>query len=234
MNKGSKGFYMKTLFEQAVTILTLGFSLLMASFNVHADAAHKLQEKLENIDSYKASFSQEIRDEFNTLLDSSSGYFELQRPKQFRWVVADPYEQEIVADGDNLWQFDRDIEQINVSELTTSLETTPAAILTKNEVDIVDNYNVAEIATSSEDTLLFQLSSKAEDSLFERLLMEFEGEQLIALQVSDNLGQTTSIEFSDINLAPGYAKNHFAFTPPDEVDVIDNRKKVADNAKDKP
>lgn len=225
---------MKTLFEQAVRILTLGLSLLVASLNVQADAAHKLQEKLENISSYKASFSQEIRDEFNTVLDSSSGYFELQRPKQFRWIVADPYEQEIVADGENLWQFDRDIEQINVSELTASLETTPAAILTKDQVDIVDNYNVAEIATSRDDTTLFQLSSKAEDSLFERLLMEFEGEKLIALQVSDNLGQTTSIEFSAINLDPGFASDYFAFSPPEDIDVIDNRNKVADNAKDKP
>ncbi|GAA4354312.1 outer membrane lipoprotein chaperone LolA [Kangiella marina] len=225
---------MKTLFEHAVRIITIGFSLLLASLNVQADAAHKLQEKLQNISSYKASFTQEIRDEFNTVLDSSSGHFELQRPKQFRWVVTDPYEQEIVADGKSLWQFDRDIEQINVSELDASLETTPAAILTKDQVDIVDNYNVAEITTSSDDTTLFQLSSTAEDALFERLLMEFKGESLIALQVSDNLGQTTLIEFTDVNLAPDFEQQHFVFTPPEGVDVIDNRQKVADNAKDKP
>ncbi|RDX35641.1 outer membrane lipoprotein carrier protein LolA [Kangiella sp. HD9-110m-PIT-SAG07] len=225
---------MKTLFEQAVRILSLGIGLLVASLNVHADAAHKLQEKLENISSYKATFSQDIRDEFNTVLDSSSGYFELQRPKQFRWVVEDPYEQEIIADGESLWQFDSDIEQINVSELDASLETTPAAIFTKDQVDTVDNYNVAEIATSSENTLLFQLSSKAEDALFERLLMEFNGDNLIALQVSDNLGQTTSIEFSDISLSPDFEEGHFSFEPPEGIDVIDNREKVADNAKDKP
>lgn len=221
---------MKFLFEQAVRVLTLGFSLLFASLSVQADAAHKLQEKLENISSYKAMFTQEIRDEFNMVLDSSGGYFELQRPKQFRWVVKDPYEQEIVADGENLWQFDRDIEQINVSGLDASLETTPAAILTKDKVDIVDNYNVAEIATESDDNFLFQLSSKAEDALFERLLIEFKGDNLVALQVNDNLGQSTSIEFDEVNLAPEFADDHFSFTPPEGVDVIDNREKEADNA----
>lgn len=224
---------MKTLFEHAVRILTLGISLLVASLNVQADAAHKLQEKLQNINTYKAAFTQEIRDEFNTVLDRSSGSFELQRPKQFRWVVSDPYEQEIVADGESLWQFDRDIEQINVSGLDESLETTPAAILTKEQVDIVDNYNVAEIATETEDSLLFQLSSKADDALFERLLIEFKGDDLVALQVNDNLGQSTLIEFSEVNLEPEFEEGHFSFEIPEGVDVIDNREKVADNA-DKP
>lgn len=221
---------MKFLFEQSLRILTLGFSLLFASLSVQADAAHKLQEKLGNIDNYKASFTQEIRDEFNMVLDSSSGYFELQRPKQFRWVVKDPYEQEIVADGVNLWQFDRDIEQINVSGLDASLDTTPAAILTKDKVDIVDDYNVAEIASGTDDTLIFQLSSKAEDALFERLLIEFNGDDLVALRVNDNLGQSTSIEFSDVDLEPKFADDHFTFIAPQGVDVIDNRKEVADNA----
>lgn len=221
---------MKFLFEQSLRILALGFSLLFASLSVQADAAHKLQEKLDNISSYKATFTQEIRDEFNIVLDSSNGHFELQRPKQFRWVVKDPYEQEIVADGVNLWQFDRDIEQINVSGLDASLDTTPAAILTKDKVDIVDDYNVAEIASDTPSTSIFQLSSKAEDALFERLLIEFNGDDLVALQVSDNLGQSTLIEFSDVDLEPEFADDHFTFVAPQGVDVIDNRKEVADNA----
>jgi len=221
---------MRFLFAQGAKLLTLIFSLFFMSLNADANAAYKLQQKLENISSYKASFTQEIRDEFNMVLDSSSGYFELQRPKQFRWVIEEPYEQEIVADGSNLWQFDRDIEQINVSGIDASLETTPAAIFTKDKVDIVENYNVAEIATESEETLLFQLSSKADDALFERLLIEFKGDHLIALQVNDNLGQSTSIEFSDVELSPGFDGEHFLFSPPEGVDVIDNREKVADNA----
>lgn len=221
---------MKFLFEQSLRILTLGFSLFFASLSVQADAAHKLQEKLDNISSYKATFTQEIRDEFNIVLDSSSGFFELQRPKQFRWVVKDPYEQEIVADGVNLWQFDRDIEQINVSGLDASLDTTPAAILTKDKVDIVDDYHVAEIASDTPSISIFQLSSKAEDALFERLLIEFNGDDLVALKVNDNLGQSTSIEFSDVDLEPEFADEHFIFVAPQGVDVIDNRKEVADNA----
>jgi len=225
---------MKFLFEQAFRILTLGFTLIFTSLSAQADAAHKLEEKLGNVVSYKANFTQEIRDEFNTVLDASSGYFELQRPKQFRWVVTDPYEQEIIADGDNLWQFDRDIEQINVSPLSESLETTPAAILTKDQVDIADNYNVAEIASDNEQTTIFQLSSKSEEALFEQMLIEFNADDLKALRVSDNLGQTTSIEFSEVNQSIEFEEKHFAFTPPKGVDVIDNRNKVEENGQDKP
>ncbi|AOE49962.1 outer membrane lipoprotein chaperone LolA [Kangiella sediminilitoris] len=221
---------MKFLYQQTAKIIVLCFSIIFSSMNAYADAAHKLEDKLSNINSYRANFTQEIRDEFNTVLDSSSGYFELQRPKLFRWVVSDPYEQEIVADGQNLWQFDRDIEQINVSDLDESLETTPAAILTKEKVDIVDNYNVAEVATGKDDITAFQLSSRDEQALFERLLIEFNGDDLVALKVSDNLGQTTIIDFSEINLSPGFDEKHFQFEAPNGVDIIDNRKKVADNA----
>ncbi|WP_223670807.1 outer membrane lipoprotein chaperone LolA [Kangiella shandongensis] len=220
---------MKFLFEQATKIIILCVSVVFSSMNAYADAAHKLEEKLTNINSYKADFSQEIRDEFNSVLDSSSGYFELQRPKQFRWVVTDPYEQELVADGQNLWQFDRDIEQINVSGLEKSLETTPAAILTKEKVEIVDKYNVAEIDTDQDDVSLFQLSSRNEEALFERLMIEFKGDELVALKVSDNLGQTTLIEFNNVSLEPDFGDEYFKFVAPEDVDVIDNREKVADN-----
>lgn len=225
---------MKFLFEQAVRTITLGLTLAFASMSVQADAAHELQQKLSNITSYKASFKQDVRDEFNRVLDSSSGYFELQRPKQFRWAVEEPYEQVIVADGENLWQFDKDIEQINVSALDASLKTTPAAILTQSKVDIVHNYNVAEIATDSEQSSLFQLSSKAEDALFERMLIEFKNDNLVALHVNDNLGQVTSIEFNDVQLDLDFDGDHFTFEAPDGVDVIDNRGKVAENAQDIP
>lgn len=203
-------------------------ALLCTSVLALADAPQDLEKKLTAIDSFKADFSQVITDEFGTLIDKSSGHFELQRPQLFRWVVSEPFEQEIVADGVNLWQFDIDIEQINVSSLDQTLANSPAALLSQAQLDVATNYEVASVKGEGDEVMMYHLMPRDPDALYEVLIIEFKGDELVALQVRDNLGQSTLVDFTNVVMNPEFDDNYFEFEVPEGVDVIDSRNSLDD------
>ncbi|MBD3654334.1 outer membrane lipoprotein chaperone LolA [Kangiella sp.] len=208
--------------------LATASTLLCTSVLALADAPQDLEKKLTAIDSFKADFSQVITDEFGTLIDKSSGHFELQRPQLFRWVVSEPFEQEIVADGVNLWQFDIDIEQINVSSLDQTLANSPAALLSQAQLDVATNYEVASVKGEGDEVMMYHLMPRDPDALYEVLIIEFKGDELVALQVRDNLGQSTLVDFTNVVMNPEFDDNYFEFEVPEGVDVIDSRNSLDD------
>ena len=63
-------------------------------------------------------------------VQSSSGSFSFQRPGQFKFVYTQPFAQTIVADGQTLWLYDEDLEQVTRRPQGDALAGTPAALLT--------------------------------------------------------------------------------------------------------
>ena len=47
---------------------------------------------------------------------TSSGTFEFQRPNRFRFDYSKPFEQTIVADGETLWLYDKDLNQVTLAQ----------------------------------------------------------------------------------------------------------------------
>jgi len=61
--------------------------------------------------------------------DESRGTLLLQRPGKFRWDYMQPYKQQIVGDGQRLWIYDVDLEQVIVKPMDAALGDTPALLL---------------------------------------------------------------------------------------------------------
>jgi outer membrane lipoprotein carrier protein len=59
----------------------------------------------------------------------SSGTFEFARPNRFRFSYLKPFEQQIVSDGQKVWIYDADLNQVTVRKLGQALGATPAALL---------------------------------------------------------------------------------------------------------
>ncbi|NVJ65528.1 MAG: outer membrane lipoprotein chaperone LolA [Gammaproteobacteria bacterium] len=211
----------KNLIKTAL-VSVLGF----ASVSLFAGAAEDLQLKLSKIESMQANFSQIVIDELGTELDNSKGSFQIERPKKFKWIVSEPYEQEIISDGVNLWQFDKDIEQINVSNLDDSFDNSPAALLSNAGDTLVNDYLIAQVQDDVAGSVIFHLRPKSEESLFESMLMEFKGDEFVAFQVKDNLGQATIVEFSEQQYNQKLPEDFFKFVPPVGMDLIDSRNSI--------
>jgi outer membrane lipoprotein carrier protein len=63
------------------------------------------------------------------VVNTSSGSFVFSRPGKFIWTYQKPYEQVIQADGEKLFIYDKDLNQVTTKKLGNALGSSPAAIL---------------------------------------------------------------------------------------------------------
>lgn len=181
-----------------------------------ADAAGELQRTIAAATTYSAGFVQEVRDEQGKVMQTTEGTVHIQRPGLFRWQTLPPFNQLIVADGQKLWRYDEDLEQVSVKALDDSVGNTPALLLTGKLEDISRLFNVTRPKAGH-----FQLTPmETEEGLFERLDLYFDGPRLTRMEMRDTLRQTTVIRYSDVQVNQAISASQFEFTPPAGVDVF--------------
>jgi len=192
------------------------------SFATHAadkpQPATKLDEFLHGLQTLQADFRQVLRDGQGRLIEESQGVLAIHRPDRFRWDYQTPHRQTIVADGKRLWLYDVDLEQVTVRPMEQSLAGTPASLLSGNE-DLRTNFKVQRVESKGKGTVL-TLAPKRDDTDFRSVRIRFIGKQIEGMELADKLGQTTTLEFSNVRRNAPIEDAHFAFTPPTGVDVI--------------
>ena len=178
-------------------------------------AAKRLNKLLTNTKSMTANFTQ-------TTKGASSGTFKgsmsVQRPNNFRWETKSPSEQLIVANGNSMWIYDKDLEQATKQGVDTQVGNTPALLLSGDPSKIDKNFKITQPYANKNYYVLYP---KSGDASFKSLSMSFNGVKPVMMVLNDTLGQTTSIKFSGIKMNPSISSSQFKFTPPQGVDVID-------------
>lgn len=207
--------------KRLLIVLISACTLLLAS-SAHAGAIDKLRHFLDTTKTLRAEFAQIVVAKNGKKPQQSTGMVMLSRPGKFRWQVEKPYEQLLVGDGQKVWMYDPDLRQVTVKKVDAALGSTPAALLVgdssgKNTLE--KNFTLRE-AGEREGFEWVEAIPKSQDSGFEKLQLGFEGNQLKAMELSDNFGQTTSLVFKRLESNPSLASSLFRFTPPTGVDVI--------------
>ena len=143
-----------------------------------------------------------------------SGDFWVERPDKIRWHYRQPYEQLIVADGFKVWLYDPDLDQVLVRDLAPDGDDVAGLLLGSSD-DIARRFTVTPI---SEDQYL--LVPLTEESAIEQVVIRFEQQLMVSLQVRDVLGVTSEFEFIDLQANTPIDPEQFHFVPPDGVDVV--------------
>ena len=178
----------------------------------------RLQAFLRDVASLRAVFRQQVIDRDLELVEEASGRVVLQRPGRFRWDYTFPYERVIVADGQRIWLYEADLEQVTVRRLTAGLGETPAALLT-GELDVLDRFDYQGF-TIDGPLQWVELQPQSATSDFESIRLAFTDETLVQLALEDRLGQTTRLYLTDVETNPSVLADTFTFEVPDGVDVI--------------
>jgi outer membrane lipoprotein carrier protein len=187
-----------------------------------AAAADALRDFVRATRSGKTTFSQVIVGKNGKTSNPASGTFQFQRPGKFRWVYEKPYEQWIVGDGEKLWIYDRDLNQVTVRKLDGALGQSPAAILSGSD-DLEKNFDLKD--GGIKDGLEWLIATpKSKDTTFEtvRIGLRVEGGSAVlgAMELLDTFGQTSVLVFGRMERNPALAADAFRFTPPKGADVI--------------
>jgi len=189
--------------------------------------AQKLAEKLNDLKTFQAHFEQRVSKNGGHLIDRTSGVFSIERPNHFRWEVEKDYQQTIVADGDHIYTYDPELEQVTIQDQSKILADSPLLLMTSDAKSLADAFDIQILKLQQgEADQLFQLTPKnSENGMFEKVHILFKNNQIAELMMSDSLGQQTSVVFSDIKTNPSLAKALFHFDVPEGVDLIDSREK---------
>ena len=116
----------------------------VSQFSFALTATESLQFKLNAMHSMTANFKQSVTAKRHEV-SSSSGTMALQRPGRFRWQTKDPMEQLVVADGNKIWVYDVDLEQVTVKKQEKGLGGTAALFLSGYDESIADDFAVTQM-----------------------------------------------------------------------------------------
>jgi chaperone LolA len=199
-------------------ILT-GAALLMAlAGNASAAGADILKSYLRETSAASAQFTQVVYDRSMRKLQETSGTMHFSRPGRIRWSYEKPYEQLIVGDGEKLWVYDKDLNQVTVKAIGQAIGGSPAALLAGSN-DIDKDFRVT--AAGTQDGLEWlEAVPRSGESTFQKVRMGFGKSGLEAMDLTDGFGQLTVVRFSGITRNPKLSPELFRFTPPKGADVI--------------
>lgn len=208
------------MIKQLISLL----ALVLAASIAHAQSSiDDLGQKLVNdfltkVITFESRFDQTLQDADGTIIESTSGTLEIERPKRFRWSYAEPYEQWLVADGVNIWSYDLDLEQVTVKPQVEALANTPALLLGGSE-DALEQFDFGD-TTIEEFTTWVRLEPKNKDSGFNGVVLGFMEGQLRRMVFFDNLEQTTLIALHDVRVNEPIDSERFEFVVPVGVDLV--------------
>jgi outer membrane lipoprotein carrier protein len=194
--------------------------LLLAPFGLaEASGLEQLRSFLSGTKSGKAEFSQMVTARSGSKgPQMSSGNFLFSRPGKFRWVYDKPYAQLIVSDGEKLWAYDKDLNQVTVKKLGQALGGSPAALLAGDNA-LEKNFTLKD-AGEANDLEWVEATPKAADSSFAQVRIGLKDGLPKLMEISDNFGQTTHLIFDRFTRNPALEASNFHFTPPKGADVV--------------
>jgi outer membrane lipoprotein carrier protein len=193
---------------------------LLVSGASFAGGIDQLKSFWANTQSAQGTFSQSVMAKSGRKPQNSSGSFALARPGKLRWSYEKPYKLLLVADGEKLWTYDADLNQVTTSKIDKALGASPAALLTGESLD--RHFTIAE-AGSADGLDIVDALPKGTDGTFNRVRIGLSGNLPRLMEVEDSFGQVTTLLFTEFKPNPALPKDAFRFTPPKGADVVGDK-----------
>ena len=190
---------------------------LLAATPCYASGLTQLKAFLAVTQSARGTFSQTAIARSGRRPQQSTGVFALQRPGKFRWSYETPYKHLLVSDGETLWSYDPDLNQVAIKALGKVLGATPAALLAGRDLeksfDLVDAGNADGV-----DYVL--ATPKGDDTRFEKIKLGLVANQPVSMEIHDNFAQITRLTFTRFEANPPMPAGLFHFVAPKGADTL--------------
>jgi outer membrane lipoprotein carrier protein len=186
-----------------------------------ASALDQFKTFVAGTKSAKGEFSQrqvKTMDGSAKVSNQASGTFFFQRPGKFIWLYQKPYEQLLQADGEKLYIYDKDLNQVTVKTLGNAIGSSPAAILFGSN-DLEKNFTLKD-AGSKDGLEWLEAIPKTKDTSFERVGIGLKDGVPHAMELRDSFGQVSLLTFTRFEKNPAMPADQFKFVPPKGADVF--------------
>lgn len=213
---------MKHALRTLITVCTFSVAVGVA----HANALEQFKLFVSSTHSAKGEFSQRLvktekkgapADATSKVSAPSTGTFIFARPGKFIWTYQKPYEQLLQADGDKLYIYDKDLNQVTTRKLGSALGSSPAAILFGSN-DLEKNFTLRD-AGKKDGLEWLEATPKAKDSTFEHIGIGLRNGLPESMILRDTFGQMSLLSFTKFEKNPALAADQFTFVVPKGADV---------------
>ena len=194
-----------------------------------ANGLESLEGFVKTVSSGRADFTQVVtapaKEGQAARSKTSSGTFEFSRPNRFKFIYKKPFEQSIVADGQTLWLYDADLNQVTARKQSAVLGSTPADLIAAAPDLRALQADFTLTAAPEKDGLQWVVATpKTKDGQLQTVRVGFRaGEKpagLAALEILDSFGQRSVLSFSKVEVNPNLPTDTFQFKTPKGADVI--------------
>ena len=204
-----------------MSMLKLKTTLIATTFLIagaaHATALDQFKSFVSGTKSARGEFTQTQVMKTKTG-KTSSGTFVFARPGKFIWTYQKPYEQLLQADGETLYLYDKDLNQVTTRKLGGALGSSPAAILFGSN-DLEKNFTLSEAGTRDGLEWL-NATPKSKDTTFEQIGIGLKDGIPQAMELKDNFGQTVLLKFTSFQRNPALGAQTFKFDVPKGAEVV--------------
>ena len=183
-------------------------------------ARESIVQRLSALQSLRGQFVQTLQAKDGKNLQETAGNFTFKRPGFYHWESSDPYPQTVVGNGETVWIYDPDLEQVTVAK-QVSMPYNPANLLSGGIADLAARYHILKLVEDGQERFTL-IPLDAANAPFVQLGINFKGDILQAAALTDRLGQVTRIRFEDTQANIKVDENLFTFTPPPGTDILMN------------
>jgi chaperone LolA len=177
-----------------------------------------LKRFVEGVSTLDAKFTQVQFDDLGDEIGRSTGRVQLARPGRFRWSYEQPYVQLMVCDGQTIWLYDQDLNQVTVRAAAQALAGTPAAILSDSG-QLGASFSLEDLGSRNQQRGV-KLVPRSPDGDFKSIELWLSGDAPTRMRFHDQLDGISEIRFSEVRTNAALDPQIFRFVPPAGAEVI--------------
>lgn len=208
-------------------------SLVGAQAKIHASShadEQFIRDYFLNFNNLEADFTQTVSSRNNE--EVSKGHVWLQRREysivspKFYFDYKSPYIQQLISNSKQYWHYDKDLKQVVIKSLE-EIKNNPILMVLLSNTRLDDHFTIETIKAKEHYRFLplannpSDNSQFAEDGEVEAIDIYFKNSKISAFSATDITGQVLRFDFSKVKENQVFEQSRFEFTPPQEVDVID-------------
>lgn len=216
MNKWIISVVIATSFAGA-SMSSASTSISTSQINQSETVAHPLQAYVNQLKTFSASFKQVTPESDLYQSPYKTGFFELNRPGHLVWEYQQPEQQKILIDGENLWVFDQDLEQLTIRPLEDIQADIPISWLLFDE-KIEQRFDI--LAAGQRNGAQWYNLQPKEATYFQSIEVAIKDGKMREVWMYAGPDDITKVTFSNIKTNQPLSPKAFQMLVPDGTDVI--------------
>ncbi len=177
------------------------------------------QERWAATETYTAQFRQTIEIEGIGGDVASAGRFYFAKPDRMRWDYLDGQPQRVIGDGQWIWVYQPDLEQVYRIDYQTAFGSGGLVALLADRQGLARRYDLA-LVESSPRIVRLRLTPKNAVGETLDLVLAADTFDLASVVIRDPAGSVTHVHFEDVRRNVLVERGLFDFAPPQGVDII--------------